>query len=439
MPGERRTPVAIVGGGFSGTMVAANLARRGINSVVIESSGRAGQGNAYSTTEPAHLLNIRAHNMGAWAEDPEDFAAREKVDRDSFAERRQYGRYLRAILDQAVESGRVQLVEDRAVDAHRASAGWRVRLQGGGEIEAGALVLATGNQAPAKLPWAVEAGDLLIDDPWGDPARATIVDASEKAADVLIVGTSLTMVDTVLSLDAAGHRGRIVAISRRGKIPLPGGPHDPIPVDREQAPLPKVREIARWLRQRSAAMDWRSAIDSLRPHSHRLWQSMPLSEKRLFLRYGRPWWDIHRHRIAPQVHARIEELVSSGRLEVVAGRITSVRRTGDFLDVTYRRRGKETPDTPQRFGYIFNCTGPLADITRTGDPLLGELLDKGEVAPDELAIGLSVDERSRTAGGERLWAVGTLTKGRYWEIIAVPDIRVQAAAVADDIATELGQ
>jgi uncharacterized NAD(P)/FAD-binding protein YdhS len=186
-------------------------------------------------------------------------------------------------------------------------------------------------------------------------------------------------------------------------------------------------------------MDWRSAIDSLRPHSHRLWQSMPLSEKRLFLRYGRPWWDIHRHRIAPQVHARIEELVSSGRLEVVAGRITSVRRTGDLLDVTYRRRGKETPDTPQRFGYIFNCTGPLADITRTDDPLLRELLDKGEVAADDLAIGLSVDERSRTAGGERLWAVGTLTKGRYWEIIAVPDIRVQAAAVADDIATELSQ
>ena len=33
--------------------------------------------------------------------------------------------------------------------------------------------------------------------------------------------------------------------------------------------------------------------------------------------------------------------------------------------------------------------------------------------------------------------MGPLTKGRYWEIIAVPDIRDQAAAVADDIQREL--
>jgi uncharacterized NAD(P)/FAD-binding protein YdhS len=46
-----------------------------------------------------------------------------------------------------------------------------------------------------------------------------------------------------------------------------------------------------------------------------------------------------------------------------------------------------------------------------------------------------VDEKSRA--GERLWALGPLTKGRYWEIIAVPDIREQAAEVAEDIAREL--
>jgi uncharacterized NAD(P)/FAD-binding protein YdhS len=34
--------------------------------------------------------------------------------------------------------------------------------------------------------------------------------------------------------------------------------------------------------------------------------------------------------------------------------------------------------------------------------------------------------------------MGPLTKGRYWEIIAVPDIRDQADQVADDIQRELG-
>jgi uncharacterized NAD(P)/FAD-binding protein YdhS len=437
MRGEQRTPVAIVGGGFSGTMVAANLARRGIESIIIEASGRAGQGNAYSTTEPAHLLNIRAHNMGAWAEDPEDFATRENVDPQAFAERRHYGRYLRAILNEAIETGSVQVVEDKAVGAERHSGGWRIRLHGGEEVEADALVLATGNQTPAKLPFADEAGDRIVEDPWGERARSAIADVLDKNLDVLIVGTSLTMVDTALSLDAAGHRGRTIAISRRGKIPLPGGPHQPVPVNEEEAPQPKVRDVARWLRERSRTIDWRSAVDSLRPHSHRLWQSMPLAEKRLFLRYGRPWWDIHRHRIAPQVRSRIDRLVEEGRLEVLAGRITGVQRTGDSLEVTYRKRGENLSEPARQFGYIFNCTGPLADITKTDDPLLRELLGEGEVKPDELAIGLQTDDRARA--GEHLWAVGTLSKGRYWEIIAVPDIRVQAAAVADDIATELSQ
>jgi uncharacterized NAD(P)/FAD-binding protein YdhS len=436
---DQRAPVAIVGGGFSGTMVAANLARLGIASVIIEASGRAGLGNAYSTTEPAHLLNIRAHNMGAWAEDPGDFVTREKVDPQAFAERRHYGRYLRAILDEAIDSGLAQVIEDRAVGAERHSSGWRVRLLGGGAVEADAVVLAIGNQPPAQLPFADEADDRLVEDPWGKSARFAIADAVEKSLDVLIVGTSLTMVDTALSLAAAGHRGRAIAISRRGKTPLPGGAHEPVPVDSNQAPAPKVRAVAKWLRERSRNIDWRSAVDSLRPHSHRIWQSMPIGEKRLFLRYGRPWWDIHRHRIAPQVAASIRELIAGGRLEVVAGRITGVRRIGESLEVTYRKRGHDVPEPPRRFGYIFNCTGPLADISRTQDPLLRNLLDRGLAQPDELALGLSVDDRGRTSPAERLWALGTLTKGRYWEIIAVPDIRTQAAEVAKDIATELGR
>jgi uncharacterized NAD(P)/FAD-binding protein YdhS len=420
-------------------MVAANLARRGIDSVLIEANGQAGQGAAYSTTEPSHLLNIRAHNMGAWAEDPGHFADREQIEPDGFAERRQYGRYLKGILDHAVASGRTRIVADRAVGATRDSGGWRIELESGEAVECEAIVLATGNQPPAKLPFADDAADRLVENPWGERARSVIAECAEKALDVLIVGTSLTMVDTVLSLDAAGHRGRILAISRRGKVPLPGGPHDPSPVEWEQAPRPKVREIARWLRRRSSDVDWRSAVDSLRPHSHRLWQSMPIDQKRLFLRYGRPWWDIHRHRIAPQVSQRIGELVESGRLDVIAGRIVDVRRAEDAVEVTWRRRGHDETEGPQRFGYVFNCTGPLADIGRTDDPLLRQLLDEDTVAPDELAIGLQVDERSRAGPAERLWALGTLTKGRYWEIIAVPDIREQAAAVAEDIATELAR
>jgi uncharacterized NAD(P)/FAD-binding protein YdhS len=436
---DGRAPVVIVGGGFSGTMVAANLASRGIRSFLIEANGLAGQGAAYSTKAPAHLLNIRANNMGAWADDPGHFAAAEGIEPDSFAQRRRYGRYLRAILRQSIDKGLVQLIDARAVEASQDATGWHIRLEDGGVVDSRALVLATGNQPPAELPFAKEAGDRLINNPWGEAAQSAISDAASAGHDVLIVGTSLTMVDTVLSLDEAGHRGAIVALSRRGKIPLAGGLHDPAPVEWTELPPLKVREFAKWLRNRARLVDWRSAIDSLRPHSHRIWQSFSMEEKRRFLRFGRPWWDIHRHRIAPEVAAKVAKLVSERRLEIVAGRIVMVEPKNGGLAVTIRRRGKAKAEPPRLFGHIFNCTGPLADIRRTGEPLLRQLLDDGLVRPDELSIGFAVDERSRAGPAERLWALGTLTKGRYWEMIAVPDIREQAAAVAEDIAVELGR
>ena len=437
MKSDRVVPVAIVGGGFSGTMVAAQLARRGVESIVIEGGGTAGQGVAFSTTDPAHLLNVPAGNMSAWPDDPTDFA-QEAGDGAAFAQRRHFGRYLRAILDEALASGRAKLIEDRVVGARHDNDRWTIELAGGDPVHAEALVLATGNQPPARLPFAESAGGRLIANPWGADARAAIADSVKRQLDVLIVGTGLTMVDVMLSLDAAGHQGRILAVSRRGLAPRSHAAYDPVPVDEADLPEATPRSILGWLRRRSQAGGWRAAIDSLRPYSQRLWQALSPGQQRLFLRHARPWWDVHRHRIAPQVGQRLDSLIAEGRLEVLAGRLTGIERDGDNLEVSIRRRGEQEPFT-RRFAYIFNCTGPLGDIGRTGDPLLRQLLDDGLVTADELAIGLEVDERSRAAPGERLWALGTLTKGRYWEIIAVPDIRTQAAQVAEDIAMELAR
>jgi uncharacterized NAD(P)/FAD-binding protein YdhS len=144
---------------------------------------------------------------------------------------------------------------------------------------------------------------------------------------------------------------------------------------------------------------------------------------------------VHRHRIAPEVAETIARSIGEQRLEVMAGRIVSAIETADGLEVEFRRRGAARSET-RRFGYAFNCTGPLHSIARSKDPLLRSLLDAGAVKPDRLGIGLDIDGTCRA--GEHLWAMGPLTKGRYWEIIAVPDIRDQAAAVADAIQSELG-
>ncbi len=437
MKSDRVVPVAIVGAGFSGTMVAAQLARRGVRSVLAEAGSEAGRGTAFSTTDPAHLLNVPASNMSAWPEAPEDFMNAAGVAAGDFAERRAFGRYLRSILDDAISGGCAEVVQDRATAAHKGNGGWTISLAGGGTIQSEALVLAIGNQPPAPLPFQAPC-DRIVANPWGNEARAAIADSVERQSDVLIVGTGLTMVDVVLSLASAGQKGRILALSRRGLAPRSHAAADPVTITSDELPRGTVRDIGRWIREKSRSSSWRGAVDSLRPHSHALWQSLDVDERRRFLRHARPWWDVHRHRIAPQVARQLGLLTEAGQLEIAAGRILGAQPNGDELDVTIRRRGEDEA-IRRSFRYIFNCTGPLHDIRRTADPLLRNLLDAAAIKPDELGIGLAVTDRSRAEGADRLWALGALTKSRYWEIIAVPDIRSQAADVADDIATELGR
>jgi uncharacterized NAD(P)/FAD-binding protein YdhS len=377
--------------------------------------------------------------MSAWAGESDHFAQRfeaEGGDKRGFAERRMFGRYLGEILDEAVASGKTRTVDAAACSAARDKDGWQVVLDNGERIDADALALAVGNQEPEALSAFTGVGDRFIRNPWGSDSHAAVTELAATGGSALLVGTGLTMVDLVLSLEAAGHRGKITALSRRGLIPRSHADFEPAPVELAELPEGDLLGLWRWLRKRGAEVGWRAAIDSLRPFSQVLWQGLDGGRQRRFLRHARPWWDVHRHRIAPEVARTLARLIGEGRLEVVAGRIISARDGGEALDVDFRRRGSRELQTAS-FAYAFNCTGPLHSIARTRDPLLRSLFDTGQIRADHLGIGLDVDEHSRT--GERAWALGPLTKGRYWEIIAVPDIREQAAAVADDIEQELGR
>ena len=101
--------------------------------------------------------------------------------------------------------------------------------------------------------------------------RKAVQELALTGESALLVGTGLTMVDVVLSLDATGHRGRIVALSRRGQVPRAHADFDEAPVERSDIPHGSVRALWRWLRKRGSQVGWRAAIDSLRPHSHALW------------------------------------------------------------------------------------------------------------------------------------------------------------------------
>lgn len=416
--------IVIVGAGYSGAMAAVEAAGAvlGAEVTLVDRRGTFGAGAAYSTTSASHLLNVRAQGMSAFAGNPDHFVRWVEKEGlggpDTFVPRREYRRYLEGVLADAPGvrrvAGEAVAVEDGAL-----------LLADGTRLEFDALILAGGNYG-GRLPARVEAP--AVDDPWSAEGLAAIRTMAGQEKDLLLVGTGLTMIDVALTLVDEGFGGRMVAVSRRGLLPRaheePASP--PYPLE------PPAR-LAALLRQSRAGTPWRAAVDSLRPHTQTLWQGFSVAEQKRFLRHLRPWWDVHRHRIAPPVARRIEALIAQGRLEVLAGRT----RGGPGGTVTIALRGGG--ERRLEIGGAINCTGPEASIARMGDPLIDQLLGSGMARPDALGLGLDVDAQSRLVGRDgavspRLFAVGPLTKGSLWEIVAVPDIRQQVRDVARTLA-----
>jgi uncharacterized NAD(P)/FAD-binding protein YdhS len=192
--------------------------------------------------------------------------------------------------------------------------------------------------------------------------------------------------------------------------------------------------LTRYLRRRSAEVGWRSAVHELRSVTQGLWRDASPAQRGRFLRHLRPWWDVHRHRIAPAVGAAIERLEEAGQLSFAAGKIMSIVPVEGGARLTWRSRGSEAIEAVEA-AQIVNCTGPEMNIVRAGEPLFDALLASGRIRPDPLRIGLDVDWDCRVLGeqgraSDTLSAIGPVTRGTFWESVAVPDIRVQADRVA---------
>lgn len=187
---------------------------------------------------------------------------------------------------------------------------------------------------------------------------------------------------------------------------------------------------------------WGEAMDALRPFVMDLWQAADRDQRRRFLRHLRPWWDVHRHRTAFHVGVAIQGMIDGGRLEVAAGKLARATTRSGRVQVDWRERRAEA-ERSTIVDHLVVCTGPAFDLARTSDPLIGALFRRGAARADPLRLGLdtSVDCRIIDGDGrssERLFAMGPLTRGAFWEIVAMPDIRQQAQALADDLGRRFG-
>ena len=422
----------IVGGGFSGAMLSARLAERGRASVLIDRSGGFGLGVAYSTPFPGHLLNVRSARMSAVEGRPGDFVdwlaahAPERADPQGFAPRALYGRYVRDRLA-GVEAAHPGLIRRVAGEVAAITADG-VRLADGEAITGAAVVLATGNPPP-RTAWG---HDRVLADPWATGALDRIGDQD----DILIIGSGLTMVDVIQALDTRGWRGKAVALSLRGLLPRVHSPppdaHPDLPEAATTGPLSRRLKAARAL---SRDMDWRAVMEGYRPVTARLWAEATSGERARLMRHLRPWWDVHRHRIAPEMGRMLDRLAAEGRLILKAGRLERIEGGADRPAVRWRPWRTPQAD-PLRADWIIDCTGPGHDAAT--HPLTGPLIAQGRARLDPLGLGLDLDAEGRLLDARgcadgRLWALGPPARAAFWETIAAPDIRKRIETMAASI------
>jgi uncharacterized NAD(P)/FAD-binding protein YdhS len=348
--------IAIVGGGASGVLAAAQLglqAQAPCKIVIFDPADRLGKGLAYGTRDLTHLLNVPAGKISAlpgqpshfldWLNRPGNVASllhETPFAATDFAPRAIYGCYLAALVEEVYAHhsclASLDIRTDRAVDFIPTSNGGTIVTSDGDTEDVAHVILALGNLPPRDpLParHSFFRSERYVPLVW----KRGVMDTPPED-DVLLVGTGLTAVDVILALEAAGHRGKYFVTSRGGRWPqphAPGKPHRDFLGDRA---LPGgIRETMRLVLAEIAAADsaggnWRAVIDALRPYTQELWRSLPEDERRRFLRHMRPLWESHRHRMPPTAWTVLERLRGEGRLELLPGRLQ------DFVEDECRRR-----------------------------------------------------------------------------------------------------
>ena len=454
--------IVIVGAGFSGTAVAINLLRlsywRPVRIVLVERGARMARGAAYADRSYDYLLNVPAGRMSMNSSDPLEFLkfAQQRIPEateDDFLPRALYGDYLESVLlnSELSSPSHTQLHKVRGEVCGIERMGnntpsFRVELDDRTTFVADDVVLALGNPPPANLPGtqALRGSPRYIAEPWGSPS------SFKPNESVLVIGTGLTMADTVIaSHDAAGGAATFYAISRHGMIPPAQTAFRHAGYEGKDGPLlhaaslstrrlfRAVRELTEEVQSRGG--DWREAITRVRALAPSLWQRLPTRERKRFLRHARPYWDVHRHRLPTETLAKLNEMQRGNQLQVHAGRILRFELAGEKIRVSWRARGSDTIQT-LLVDRVVNCTGADYNPTRSREPLMRSLLEQGLITADPLGLGMRtsaygavIDARHHVA--TNLYYIGPMLRADHWECTAAQELRVHAEQLARHLAT----
>lgn len=457
--------VAIVGGGASGALTAAQLlrqAKRPVRILLFGPSPMPEFGTAYTTRDVAHLLNVPAGRMSAWPAQPDHFLqwlnapsncaallSRRQFTPADFVPRAIYARYIAHVVEEAcreaADSGSTfervnDLVADFEPDGLTAGV---LTTQSGRRERVAHLVLALGNlpaRDPLPRPHEFFRSRRYVANVWS----AGVLEAIDPAEDLLVAGSGLTAMDVVATLRRVGHEGKITVVSRNGQLPAShvlGPPYrDFLAGTSWPASLRGwIRLVRGEMKQAQAeGVDWRPVFDALRPHTQKIWQSLSPADKQRALRHLRPYWESRRHRAPEATWAAFDKFALNGQLRFRPGRIRDFSEDGRRVTVTFQPKGHR--DTIRLHVHtVLNCLGPESNFRqRLNDPLLVNLMARGTTQPDPLLLGLAATPDGAVIGTDGLGnplisTLGPPLRGILWETTAIPEIRTQAASLAANI------
>ena len=463
--------IAIIGGGFSGAVVALNLLGMlprkaapadGAHITIIEPRPVLGAGVAYSAPDPTHRVNVSAARLLVLPDRPGEFDAWLRTsgaldddpdallpDGRAFPRRAVFGRYLDMRLREAAaapDAAPLTHVQARATRVERHGEVYEILLDSGGAISADVVVLAVSHPPPA-MPRGIRH---LRDEPkfFADPWSAAVGRDTAPGDRVLIIGTALSTADAIATLHAAGHTGEVVAVSRRGlvsrqRVVTQTESFGDFRTSPNHTALALLRQARATIQAAEAGRScWESVIETIREQGKEIWAALPVAERARFLRHVRPYWDVHRYQLAPQLGAIMARQIAAGRLTIQAARIERAERESGRFRVWLRRRGAAAAQE-EWFDTIINCTGPDHSQVLNTNAALASLAEAGLVRADCHGLGIDTDTRARAldrdgAPNETLFVSGPLARAAFGELMGLPQVTMHAALVAAEVAELAG-
>lgn len=396
-PGEETKPLAIVGGGYAGTVTLIHTILKALEDPKIDNEhplritqierqpqqlrGGVAYGNV---TGFDHKLNLSSKRITPFmrGKPPEgiptfdEYIDQRAVEEPSMVEnfanpnRRLYGQYLDHVVDLVMQKagGRVKVDTHfgEVVDIEDHKKGdVLLKFADGSELDAMHAVLAVGNKDAAKprFVFNIVADPNYLDSAYSSRANSyfeRISRNSTEKSSALIIGTGLSAMDNAMRLLEGGYKGKIVMTSRHGDM-HPVYSAQGIPLrgllkgePRPESELPFMKEEPKFV----AAIDRVDSFDSLfkrmqaefrqllkqgytgeeivnhwERYNHKVYERFP-EETVKYLTAHKTELNIMRVGTVPEVFGRLQQAVAAGQLTIMAGDINDIKQAGKKFKAT---------------------------------------------------------------------------------------------------------